>query len=451
MANVFDKVIGGGLLICVVFATLAHGAVEPWSIALFELLILTLLVLWAVKAVVEKRLELRIPNLAYPLALFLLLGIAQCITLTNSAGTLSSLSLDPESTRSAVTTLFFLVAAFWIAANFFATSARINALVSFLIVFGFIIAFLGLIQLLTESGDRLWFRPVQYGSGYLTGPFVNHNHFAGFVELIIPLPVSLLMMRVHRQYLIFYGFAAVLMAIALILSASRAGMISGGATFLFTLGLGAIYNRRVQNLGNTAHLKSRFASIRPLIPGVAIFGAMVVAIAAGSAWVGLAPVVDRIADSTVGRGDQPAETFESSRGWIWKTTVVMIKANPFTGVGVGAYETAYPKYSDKNETMVIDRAHNDYLQVLSDTGIVGGAIGLWFLFTFAYNVKRLFLCEDKSLVTIAIGCAAAVFSLLIHSVFDFNLQLPSMALIFLILNAVLSVIVVSKSNRHREA
>ena len=454
MANRLDKLIIGGLLATVIFTPLAHGAVEPWSIAVFELLIVLLMLLWAVKCVMDKRIVITVPITAYPIGAFLLYGLIQSITRTDSEGNLTSLSIDPEATRVAVTVLFFLLAAHVIAANFFNSTARLNVLVHFLMIFGFALALLGMIQLVTGNGDRLFFRPVQSGSGFLTGPFVNHNHFAGYIELLIPLPIAFIITGVQRQYRILYGFSAVMMAVALILTASRAGMISLAAGILFALLLGVNYNSRMRRSSNAYEPNAPAASkrtVRRLLSGLAVLGLAAAAVFVGTVWLGLGPVLDRVVDNSLISNDAKAETFESSRGWIWKTTGNMIWANPVFGIGLGSYETAYPLYSDKDQTQIVDRAHNDYLQLLSDTGLIGGVIGLGFLLMFVYNVMRLARCKDRISAAIAIGGAAAIVSVLVHSLFDFNLQIPSTALLFLVLNAVLSYIVFSTVESKQEA
>ena len=63
-----NKSIAIGLMAAVALAALTHGAVEPWSLLLFEAIILALVALWTVKAVKDKQLRLAIPDLALPLA-----------------------------------------------------------------------------------------------------------------------------------------------------------------------------------------------------------------------------------------------------------------------------------------------------------------------------------------------------------------------------------------------
>src|SRR5437867_8863586 len=114
-----DKSIAAGLLAVMIFTTLAHGAVEPWSIALFELILLGLLLLWGIKATLDQTLQVTVPPAALPVAALLLVGIIQSVAFTSDGGQRASLSMDVEATRHAATVLFFLAASFMLASNFF--------------------------------------------------------------------------------------------------------------------------------------------------------------------------------------------------------------------------------------------------------------------------------------------------------------------------------------------
>jgi O-antigen ligase len=116
----------------------------------------------------------------------------------------------------------------------------------------------------------------------------------------------------------------------------------------------------------------------------------------------------------------------------------MIQANPFFGVGLGAYETAFSIYTRSDGSIKVPQAHNDYLQVVADCGIVGGVIALWFIVLLFRAVSRGIKSSDPLQAGLALGGGAGIFALLVHSLFDFNLQLPSNALLFLLLSAVVA-------------
>jgi O-antigen ligase len=86
----------------------------------------------------------------------------------------------------------------------------------------------------------------------------------------------------------------------------------------------------------------------------------------------------------------------------------------------------------------VRQAHNDYLQVLADCGIVGAAAALCFITLVFRDILRGMRHPDRKMAAVALGCGAGIFAMLVHSLFDFNLQMPSNALLFLTLTAVIS-------------
>src|SRR5437867_3936337 len=224
-----DKSIAGGLLAAIVFTTLAFGAVEPWSLALFELMLVGLLLLWGIKVTLDRHLEITIPAAALPIAALLLLAIIQSVAFTDAAGRRAGLSMDVEATRQAVTVLFFLTASFIIAANFFVTRERLFLLANVLTVFGALVAAFALIQYFTWQGRFYWLRATGYS---VFGPWVNHSHFAGYMAMLMPVPLALILKSVRGQARLVYGFAAALMGTAAIVSGSRSGIISLAAALV---------------------------------------------------------------------------------------------------------------------------------------------------------------------------------------------------------------------------
>jgi O-antigen ligase len=425
MSNLLDKAIVCGLLATVVFTTLALGTVEAWSVAIFELIVVVLMLLWAAKVIVEKRLEIRIPPAALPLGALLLVGLAQSIALTGSSGQTSSLSMDVEATRGAVAVIFFLFVSFLIAANFFDTPQRLRTLANFLIIFGLALAVFALVQHFTWEGKLYWVRPASSAGAGTGGPFVNRNHFAGYMEMLIPIPVALALSRATRgETRVFYGFAAAIMSIAEAASLSRGGMVSLAAGLLFLAAISAWRSR------DGSHPERKYSfSLRPAFLVVVMLGA----IAAGVVWVGADfDILKRITH------DPLTTSSATDRRGVWGDTLMIFGAHPILGTGLGAFETVYPIYGRGDGSFVIQFAHNDYLQVLSDSGIVGGAIALWFIIVIARAVMQVTRSADPFLRALGLGSAAGVFALLVHSLFDFNLQIPSNALLFLLLAAIVS-------------
>jgi O-antigen ligase len=443
MSARLDQAIAAGLMLAVIFTALSHGAVEAWSVALFELMVIALLLLWAIKAAVEKKLTISIPATVWPVAALLLFGLAQSVRRTGEGGRQLSLSMDAEATRVAVTALFFLLASFILAANFLTSRERLGALAKFLVIYGLMMAVFALAQHFAWDGRFYWLRPMDEITSPF-GPYVAHSHFAGYMELLLPVPIALIMTRsVRREARIFYGFAAVVMGVAIIASLSRGGMISLAAEMTFLAAAGArlrqIRRRQLEEQFNgRPGIAVRFASRYSLLSRTGTVSVIVIAIVAGVIWIGAEPVINRVTQGRAAGGDAPAETFLISRGWIWKDTLAMIKAHPVMGVGLGAFATAYPIYSQSDGSLTVGQAHNDYLQVFAEGGLVGGALLIWFIYSLFRASARGWQSRDPLLSGLALGASASIFGMLVHSLFDFNLQLPSHALLFLLLAAVVS-------------
>jgi O-antigen ligase len=435
-----SKTISVGFLLAVVFAALAHGAVEPWSVFVFEIIVVVLLLLWLVKVIADKRLTLNVPDTALPIAALAAVGLVQSVAFADSSGRWMSLSKNVGYTRAAVTVLIFLLICFVIGSNFFSSRERLATLGHFLVIYGMAMALFGLVQHFAWNGRFYWLRPTEATSPF--GPFANHNHFAGYMELLIPVPIALILARAVRAELrVLYGFAAIVMGVAAALSLSRGGIISVAAGILFL----ALMSARLPERQNESGRKRR-------LPGIASRAAVVIAIilliTAGIFWMGADPVINRVAQVQPTASNVQKESFFSSRGWVWRDTLAMISANPVLGVGLGAYETAFSIYTKSDGSLRVPQAHNDYLQVVADCGIVGGLIALWFIVSLFRGVARGTRSRDPLFAGLALGGGAGIFGMLVHSLFDFNLQLPSNALLFLLLSAVVTQIGATVADRH---
>lgn len=431
-----DQVIAAGLVATLIFAALAHGAVEPWSVAVCSWLIMALIALWAVKMNIDGRFAFRAPATALPLIALLALGLAQSVALTGPGGERRGLSLDVEATRKVALLAGLWLAAFIIAANFFTDRKRLKTLAWFLTSYGLAMAVFALVQHFAWNGLFYWVRPM----GELTspfGPFINHNLFAGHMELLAFIPAGMALAGgVRGPARLFFVFASVVMSLSIVLSLSRGGTISLGAGMIFLAVMSGVVRKREEN--DEPFARRRPGAMLFTLRSVAVIAAMVGAMTLGLLWLGPEPVINRATQGQLTSADPQAQTFFTSRGWIWQDTWTMIRANPFLGVGLGAYETAYSIYTVNDGTQKVSEAHNDYLQILADGGIIGALLALWFLWLIFRAIFRGVRARDRLHSSLALGGGAAIFAMLVHSFFDFNLQIPSNALMFLLHSAVAS-------------
>ena len=431
-----EQTIAIGLLVVMVFTVLAHGAVEPWSVLLFELLMTVLMLLWATKVLIDKKLILIVPHTVWPLVALLALGLVQSISVTGADGFQKSLSLDVEATHNVVLIIICLIAGILIAGNFWVSHHRLELLAKWLTFYGLALAIFAIIQHLTWNERFYWLR---WNASYAPfGPFVNRNHFAGYMELLLPWPVAMMLRRWgHWQELLFYGLAAAWIGVAAILTLSRGGMIS----ILAELMLIVVLSLRLTHY-RSKHTPHSSRKGRTLLLQFAAIVVILATIMSGVLWLSGQRIINRITtgQETEGNVALPAQTFAGSRGVFWLASWTIFQANALTGVGLGAYETAFSIYGGEKIVggqAVVDRAHIDYLQSLTDGGIIGGLIVLWFLIVLWRAAKRGLQLADPLRQTVALACVVSLFGLLVHSLFDYNLQLPSHSLLFVSYAAIL--------------
>ena len=424
----FDQIIATAFLALTVFTALAHGVVEPWSELIFVVSVGGLCLLWAFKAIQDKKLSVFVPANLWPLAGLIILGLAQSLIFPTSNGSIFSFSLDVEASRGTTLLLVCLLLTSLLASNFLTHRQRLQTMMQFLTIFGLVLATFSLVQHFTWNEKFYWMRPV-YQAQSSFGPFVNRNHFAGYMELLLPWPVALMLTRQRSlAEKSFYLFITAWIALVAVFSLSRGGMISIFAQLVFLM----IFRPR-QFDAREAAAPSRMAM---LVQRGAAAALVLIIVFGGLMWLGAERVVDRVAAGLdTGKASASSVSDQSDYGGrdtLWKSSLKIFQAHPITGAGLGSFETALPIYEQsKNMGLVVSQAHNDYLQMLTDAGLIGGLLAIWFLLATGRAVIKGLQVNEPLMSHAALGCGASLLGLLVHSLFDFNLQLLSHSLLFL--------------------
>jgi O-antigen ligase len=417
------------LTICVmiVWTTLAFGTVHDWALAVFAAVAAGLVCLWCLDGWILRSIQLNRNALQWPLLGLIGLGLVQLLpgrSAPDDAGLglslTRALTLDRYATQLVLVQLISLFIYFAALLIFTDSPRRLRNLTRTIIIFGFVLAMFGLTQSLTSDGTRVyWFRQLTQSTAF--GPFINRHHFAGYMELTIALPLGLLLsgaLETHKRPL--YAFAVLLMAVSLILTNSRGGMISLAAEVLFVIviaGPKATGSER-SRLGN------RF---RGVLWRAGAGLAFAVVLFVGAIAIGGPGVFNRLL-GTVNAADPT-----TGRAHFWNITLDVIKQHPLIGSGLGSFGVIYTRYDSRNGLYRLEQAHNDYLQILADAGIIGGLLGLAFLvLLFSKGLARR-STDDKFRRGVATGALAGCFAVLVHSAFDFTLHTTSNALLFLVL------------------
>src|SRR5215210_75564 len=145
----------------------------------------------------------------------------------------------------------------------------------------------------------------------------------------------------------------------------------------------------------------------------------------------------------------------TGRAHFWAVTLDIIRAHPYVGAGLGAFGVIYTRYDTRNGLYRLEQAHNDYLQVLSDGGIVGAVLALSFVVLLFYKAISRAQSRDDFRRGVALAALSGCFAVLVHSFFDFTLHTTSNALLFLVLAALATldgrVENTSRKHRHRNS
>jgi O-antigen ligase len=419
------------LTICLVLvlSTLAYGTVHNWALAFFSLSGAVLVLLWAADAFVLRSAEIPVNPLQWPLVGAIILGLVQLIPLRThddaglSLSPVRSLSLDPYATRLAIVQLTVLLIFFAATTVFVDTPRRLRALVRTITIFGFLLAVFGLTQSLTSDGTRVyWFRQLTQSTAF--GPFINRHHFAGYMELAVAIPLGLLLSGSLESYKRpLYAFAAVVMAMSLVVTNSRGGIISLGAEIFFVVLIASFSWGREKE-------QPRRQRVRAAIARAALAFALVVAMIGGAMLIGGREVFTRFVGTPI------AEDPTTGRAHFWNVTLEVIKTYPLVGSGLGSFSVIYTRFDSRNGLYRLEQAHNDYLQVLSDGGIIGGLLGVAFIVILFRRGFARRETHDKFRRGVSTGALAGCFAVLVHSFFDFTLHTTANALLFLVVAAI---------------
>ena len=398
------------LVAALVGAPWAFGAVVTWAWMALGFVACLAVLLWAVGSVQQGALKLVWSPLYLPVALFFLLGLVQY---------LARLTLDRAETRQALVLLAADVVFFFLAIQLFAGDGS-ETLPAFGLTVLVLAGSLGLFAILQfASGARQIYGIVDTPYYLLFGPYVNHNHYAGLMEMLIPVAVLYI---AERQGMFSSGALALLVSAATIavasvlLSGSRGGLLALAAETAIAASALLAWGART-----TERRRLAIAAATAILAGVMLFS-----------WVDPGWVATRLGSAAYAEG--PWAEWAGFRKSLARDSLRMWRHHPVLGVGLGNFETAYPRYQSFPSDMWIDYAHDDYVEAVAETGLVGAililsALALFLRLAFTDWGRRLRSDGGWIRLGAALGCCG----MLVHSFFDFNLHIPANAAWFAVL------------------
>lgn len=422
------------LIAAIACAVLSFGGTEPRSFAVVQVLLFGVAMLliwnrrqgeeslpsgamWVLRALLGYVLLQLIPLPASFLAL------VRSATYQPAPGTWATLSIDPHRTVAQLLVLLPACIALLISFAVTARKLRGNRVVYALIVLGMVEAGYGLFQYLT--GSKLIFAyENKYAAGRAFGTYINPNHFAGLLEMVLPLILALALIHAGQRRMalesfeerpleaegpaetsrvVLYLFLAAVMFVALLFSESRMAILAT-VTSLVVVGIWA-------GLGGWSRRTEVMSA------GAFIVAAMVLA-----GYIGVDPLISRF---------EGIESGATIRAEIWRDTFHLPAAFFWIGSGLGTFPVAYTVAQTTALDLFVNHAHNDYLEFAVELGapltlLVFGAVFVLVarLLLFAHSPAPLW---PKRM---ALGVAGGLIALLIHSLADFNLYIPANLMVF---------------------
>ncbi|MGQ9800357.1 MAG: O-antigen ligase family protein [Candidatus Saccharicenans sp.] len=304
--------------------------------------------------------------------------------------------------------------------------SRIRALTLVLISAGVFQSLYGLSEFFGGT-NRIFTWVNRYYSGSAFGTFVNRDHYSTFLEMVFPLSLGYFLVRSEyfslrpgltwRQKIVRFGqdqvqksllfvIPPLIIGLGLFFSRCRSGIIIFIIVFFLTLILLSL-----------SPLTGRRQTEKTLVRVVVLL------VLLGVVLIGIEPVLERFTQGGF---------FDENRLLFYNYTLSLIADYPLLGCGLGTYLLAINPYLKKDFNVILSHAHNDYLEMLAEAGLVGGgALILAAWLAFSLSLKRWLRSRDPEAKGIGLGALMGVFSILFHSLTDFSLRMPGNALLFL--------------------
>jgi|GEM_PF-695974 len=478
-----DRIIFYGIILLLIFAPLAFGSVHVWAYSVIEVGVFLLMGLWFVDQLIFSKSKtitwVKTPvNLI--LILFLVLIGFQLIPLPASVTALISphtyadkkqlfailaktsdasaeglpgimLSYTSHATVVEWIKLAAYFGMFFLVLNTATSKQKIDMLVYTIIFIGLFQAMYAIYQVFSITPKVWWWKSRVGGARFASGTFIVSNHFAGYMEMVLCLAFGFLIaqkrqirrlrsgLNGNRKFLqkcvtwfapesarpkmIFFFFTAVLIGVALLLSASRGGILSLGVTLLLMAVL-FFSKQRYRTYG-----------------GLAL--CLCVAILAYGLHVGIEPTLKKF--------ENPKNLY--GRLHITRTILPMIGDYPYLGVGLGNFRYVYPRYiDDYDRVLASSYAHNDWVEAGIETGFLGLLLILLAFTIYIVQMIRIWR-ERRNLHALGIGAGvlAGLLSIGMHSYFDFNMHIPANPITLAALLALGYVAVHRQRNVHGES
>lgn len=407
-----ERGIAALVLALMLFAALALGGVRSTEFAILTGMTLVTLVLWVVRFWLNPSHRFLLHPVVWPVLTFL-----------GYAAWRHTQAPVPYVSRHELMHLSVYAAVFLLVLHNLHRQGLTQWVVIVLVVFGTAISFYALIQLASGSEKVLWFtRPANY-TRRGGGTFVNPNHLAGLLVTILPLAITQLFLgRWSALTRVFFGYGTLAICAGIAVTMSRGGWIAAAVSLLLLLAW--LFRRRQYRI--------------PALVGVLVLG-----LGAWFYFKNVDAAQRRIKDFA----SHGVHDSGQSRAYLIGPTWQMVTEHPWFGVGPGHFDTAFPAFRPPSIQLAPGWAHNEYLQLLAEYGLIGGLIvatGMGFMIWGAIKTSKFaergndlgFKASNRT--AFFLGASIGLTGLLVHCLVEFNLHVPGVAITALVLAGILA-------------
>lgn len=446
LSHLLNHLMLGGLIVAVpVLAWQSFSAPATVAVAV------VMLCLWLLQAAILKRAVIVWTPIHWTLVGLLVVALVQWLPLPTEMQPVrfehsfeglpvqldrwTAISQDRHATAAVAAALAALIVLFIITTNLLQSARQIRVLIKGLTIIGFAMALVAILDRLSSPAD-----PLLRGSGVLGFYYYSMSRLVGYMEMILPLPLTMMLTGMaRRDDWAWYGLAAITLGVGIVLADATGGVF---VLVIQLMALLLLLGRRHIRLSASPARKTRVLSM-----GIST-AAIVAMIIGGAVWFGTRSVPQAILSDVkmnfpeLDRREQemPATDYFSryyGRAGIWQASLPMIADHPWIGVGLGSYPTVYTRYDRASGLFGINAAHNDYLQLVCETGLIGAIILILLLWFLATLCRRAMNDASPFGSAVAVGATVGCLGILVHSLGDFHVQAPGAALLFLLLIATL--------------
>ncbi len=429
--RVLGRVIFALLLSLMAFTAIPYGTAEPWWKGFFICCVAAISILWIVDVTRNGGSPIGSARLLLPLIALTAFALLQTISFGDSATTgiaipgWKAISADPFATRFFALQLLALIVVGAMLYRYIDSERRLQTLTHVIIAVAVASALYAILRQTMQHDPGFGLPNLKPDQGY--GQFINRNHFAFLMEMGFGLTLGIIIGGgVKRERVMIYIGALLPIWTALVLSNSRGGLIAMmaqivTAALLFTMLRFSRSERSEQ---------SQRKAMTPWVARVVLLSVLIAGVGIGTIWIGGDRLITRIEQ---GRESAPVEAEvrqNSQRNQIWRDTWRMFSAYPIAGVGIGGYWTAIPQFHDASGVHTPQEAHNDYLELLASGGVIGFALGVWFLISVFRKLRENLLGTSGFQRAACFGATLGLAGVAVHSLVDFGLHMLANAVMF---------------------